>query len=52
MQGGIFMRAALIQMPVTADKEANLSRACKDLREAKARGGGYRGTAGDVLLSL
>ncbi len=32
------MRAALIQMPVTADKEANLSRACKDLREAKARG--------------
>lgn len=38
MQGGIFMRAALIQMPVTADKEANLSRACKDLREAKARG--------------
>ena len=32
------MRAALIQMPVTTDKEANLSRACKDLREAKARG--------------
>ncbi len=32
------MRTALIQMPVTADKEANLSRACKDLREAKARG--------------
>lgn len=32
------MRAALIQMPVTTNKEANLSRACKDLREAKARG--------------
>lgn len=32
------MRAALIQMPVTADKSANLSRACQDLREARARG--------------
>ena len=32
------MRAALIQMPVTTDKEANLSRACKTLQEAKARG--------------
>lgn len=32
------MRTALIQMPVTADKGANLARACGDLREAAARG--------------
>lgn len=32
------MRAALIQMPVTADKSENLETACLRLREAKARG--------------
>ena len=32
------MRAALIQMPVTADKRGNIETACRRLREAKARG--------------
>lgn len=32
------MRAALIQMPVTADKEKNLDTACQKLREAAAGG--------------
>lgn len=32
------MRAALIQMPVTADKRENLETACRRLREAAARG--------------
>ncbi len=31
------MRAALIQMPVTADKSENIETACRRLREAKAR---------------
>lgn len=31
------MRAALIQMPVTADKRGNIETACRRLREAKAR---------------
>lgn len=32
------MRVALIQMPVTADRDANLALACRRLREAKAQG--------------
>lgn len=32
------MRAALIQMPVTADKRENIETACRKIREAKARG--------------